>query len=211
MRHLDYCFLLQSRLSEFQVHSMQLENLACFQPMSQPLLGSKSTSRFTASCDTFCLMTWSVTVAPWAHACVNHCVSASLTSLCTDWRFRLWLVFPFICTQDHLLSWEFLLVLNNRFRTFWLQRPVWVSSLWHHRWAPTDHKCSEFLVETPTPTSLIAMIASKRFSVAKLTNRQTPDSTEQWVKWKCCPVNATTSKVGNKAGGATLKHTKQNH
>ena len=48
--------------------------------------------------------------------------------------------------------------------------------------APTDHKCSEFFVETPTPTSLIAIIARKRFSVAKLTNRQTSDSTEQWVK-----------------------------
>ena len=74
--------------------------LACFQRMNQLLLGSKSTSRFTASCDAFCLMTWSVTIAPWAHACVNHCVSASLTSLCTDWCFRLRLVFPFICMQD---------------------------------------------------------------------------------------------------------------
>ena len=55
------------------------------------------------------------------------------------------------------------------------------------------------------------MIASKRFSVVKLTNRQTSDSTEQWVKRKSCPVNATTSKVGKKAGGATLRHTKQNH
>ena len=53
-----------------------------------------------------------------------------------------------------------------------------------------------FFVETSTLTSLIAMIASKRFSVAKLTNRQNSDSTELWVKWKRCPVNATTSKVG---------------
>ena len=48
--------------------------------------------------------------------------------------------------------------------------------------SPTDHKCSEFFVETPTPTSLMAMIASKQFSMAKLTNRQTSDTTEQRVK-----------------------------
>ena len=59
--------------------------------------------------------------------------------------------------------------------------------------------------------NIYAMIASKRFSVAKLTNRQTSDSTEQCVEWECCPVNVTTSKVGKKAGGATLRHTKQNH
>lgn len=56
--------------------------------------------RFTASCDAFGRVTWSVTVAPWVHVYVNHCVSASLTSLCTDCHLCLRLVFLFICMQD---------------------------------------------------------------------------------------------------------------
>ena len=121
------------------------------------------------------------------------------------WKMSLWIFFfefvPLLISLSSLLWYR--LWLCQIFCIFVI--------LWHRRWAPTDHKCSEFFVETPTLISLIAMIASKRFSVAKLTNRQTSDSTEQWVKWKCCPVNATTSKVGKKAGGATLRHTRQNH
>ena len=57
----------------------------------------------------------------------------------------------------------------------------------------------------------MAVNTSKQTGFSDKINKQTSDSTEQWVKWKCCPVNATTSKVGKKAGGATLRHTKQNH